>query len=247
MTRTVAATRVAGRGLLFHGSTTTDSLVVTGSSVLGDEALKSIACWLNLTSTNSGAARIMRRNAFTVRFSSTNLDVFQSATGTGTWGINSTQYPALGTWFHLAITYDRSGGTPLAAVPIFYINGAVATQIAPTQPTGTITADGANNWCIGNANAGGTTSVDGSMAMPYIYERILTPAEVLGLYNGVDPDPTSLVCKYRLSEGTGLATADESSHHYKGTITGASWTTTPIPIQRTSATVRSVATTRSVA
>jgi hypothetical protein len=169
----------------------------------------------------------------------------QTATGSGTWQVTHTPY--LGNWHHYTYTYDRSGGTPLAAVPILYIDGVVVPFTTITQPTGTITADSGTVYIIGNSLVtGGTQALDGTVANFYAYTLILTPAEVVGLMKGIDPDPTSLELKLRFTEGAGLVSVNEASN-MKSVILGATWATTPIPLQRVAAPTRTAAAARSAA
>jgi hypothetical protein len=249
MTRTVATLRTGTNALLFNGGANTDNINVLRSSTKPDMTQRTFALWLNVKSLGGGSGgRIILRGASYLAVSSAASNsylLFQQATSGGQFNLT---IPNFNTWVHLAVTYDRSGGSPLAAVPIFYINGVASAPTSVIAPTGTITADGANNIIIGNnAAAGGIRCFDGPMADIFVYSRILTPAEILSLYNGVPPSATSLVVKYRLTEGAGTTTQDESGNGFQGTILGATWSTAPVPLQRVAATTRSVATTRAVA
>ena len=86
----------------------------------------------------------------------------------------------LSNWYHVAYTYDTGGDN--STVPIFYVNGVVSNLTVSQPPTGTQTSDTGNDLYIGN-KSGSTRAFEGRMDNVELYNRILTPAEILSIYN----------------------------------------------------------------
>ena len=96
----------------------------------------------------------------------------------GVWNQN-TALSTTGIVYHLVITYDNSS---VANNAVFYLNGIDDTSAGIQHPTGTKDSETSANLAIGNNqynNAGYPLKILDFR----IYNRILTPAEVLQMYN----------------------------------------------------------------
>lgn len=92
--------------------------------------------------------------------------------------LSATYTGAVDTWYQTVITFTDAGDKV-----IFYVNGeqygATATGI------GTWVGALSSTTCVlGCQNTSGLTDFDGYLAHAAIWDRVLTPAEVLSLYNG---------------------------------------------------------------
>ncbi|MDP1706480.1 MAG: LamG domain-containing protein [bacterium] len=79
----------------------------------------------------------------------------------------------LNTWYYVTLTRTSAG------VANFYVNGALSGSA--NQASGTPVA-GTTNVIIGN-NTGQTTTFDGRISDVRIYNRVLSAAEILAIYN----------------------------------------------------------------
>ena len=82
----------------------------------------------------------------------------------------------VGTWQHIVVTWDGST-TPSSGVKA-YKNGSLITQSSTSNGV-TLHSDSSNNLSLGLSTSG----MDGALSDVRIYNRILTAAEVLQLYN----------------------------------------------------------------
>jgi beta-galactosidase len=80
---------------------------------------------------------------------------------------------SLGSWYHVAASYDRSN---LANLPVFYVNGAKQTTVALTMPSGAAPPLAGTGY-IGN-RAALDRAWSGSIDDLRIYHRLLSDAEV---------------------------------------------------------------------
>jgi hypothetical protein len=107
----------------------------------------------------------------------------------GTWRSNTTAITT-GSWFHVVVCYNHSSATN---DPIMYINGIPQTIIEDTAPSGTLNVELGTHVVIGNTK---TVTIDyaegfdGKIYDPRIYDRIITAAEAVTLYNAGTPDPS---------------------------------------------------------
>jgi hypothetical protein len=109
--------------------------------------------------------------------------------GNGTWHSDTTPITA-GDWFHVIVTYDH---TSTANDPIMYINGVAQTVIEDGTPAGALNSEQGTHVVVGNSKTithDYDEGFDGKIFDARIYDRIITAAEALALYNGGDPDPT---------------------------------------------------------
>jgi hypothetical protein len=94
------------------------------------------------------------------------------------------------TWYHVAVSYDHSS---TANVPTFYLNGVATGLVTILTPAGTLNNETATHVVVGNVKTlthDYDWGFDGKIFDARIYDRIITDAEALALYNGGDPDPS---------------------------------------------------------
>jgi len=89
-------------------------------------------------------------------------------------------------WYHVLFTYDDAGDRLVR----IYKNGAEVTYSIQTAPTGALNSDAAFNLILGTV-AGYTNDLDGKLGEFRIYNKVLTPAEILRNYNSTKGKYTS--------------------------------------------------------
>ena len=124
---------------------------------------------------------------------------------TNTWPTNA--------WTHLAFTYDNSSATN---DPIFYVNGAVSALSQDSNTTGTVSTN-SDAYVIGNRGSQERTFA-GQIAYFKIYDRILTPQEILEVMQNPNSIPSGCILYDQL-----LGTADPDLSG-----SGNTWTYTTI-------------------
>lgn len=104
------------------------------------------------------------------------------ATTSGTWYATTTTI-SKNTWIHVAITYTPQDN---GADPIMYVNGVSVAVTEMSTPSGAYIAQEDGNTLIGNRDIVGSSyqrPFDGKIKDARIYNRILTAAEILQMYN----------------------------------------------------------------
>lgn len=92
--------------------------------------------------------------------------------------------PAGNSWHHVAVTYNS---TSTSNDPLMYIDGTSQSVTEFITPSGTLETN-AVKYTIGNRTTASTQiDWDGALAEFAIWSRILTPAEVKALGNGLSP------------------------------------------------------------
>jgi hypothetical protein len=127
-----------------------------------------------------------------------------------------------GSWIHVCVTYDNSA---TANNPIIYVNGLSVALTEIQAPSGTL-VDSGGITVIGNSNS--ASPFDGKISDVRVYNRILTPAEVLDMYNrrSMNDNINGLVfnpvlygaAACQAFDGTALATANKIVDPYSGAI-----------------------------
>lgn len=110
----------------------------------------------------------------------------------------------LNTWYHLAVTYDRTNN---ANLPVFYINGASVAVTVTTAPSGSLTVDAAVNLFMGDRQDL-ARNFDGRISDARIYNRLLSAIEISTIFasRGRDGIVSGLVLRAPLGEkGEGIA------------------------------------------
>lgn len=123
-----------------------------------------------------------------------------------------------GVWHHVAVTYDSATD----AVE-YYISGVNVGSDTHNQGGAVVTGSG-RNIALGNQPSGaGSRPFDGELDDVRVYDRPLSAAEILSLYNlGSLPAPpaATLVGHWTLDETSGTTAADSSGNGYDGTMLG---------------------------
>jgi hypothetical protein len=143
-------------------------------------------------------------------------------TGGGTFG-GVTQHAdgrrpdAVGTWSHLAVTYD--GGRVC-----LYVNG---TEVSSRSTSGAIRTTSDPLWIGGNKPYG--EYFDGEIDDVRVYDRALDPSELRAEMSGPlrdtgAADRSGLVAAYEFDAGSGRLASDASGLNNTGSIIGATWT-----------------------
>jgi hypothetical protein len=142
----------------------------------------------------------------------------------GEWRTTAGGYALTGGWHHVCITYDRSAA---ANDPLIYADGVAVGTTEIITPAGVAnTGTGATVYIGGD----GTNyfPIDGKISDVRVYNRILTPAEVLDMYNrrSMNDNINGLVfnpvlygaAACQAFDGTALATAHKIVDPYSGAI-----------------------------
>jgi Tfp pilus assembly protein PilV len=154
--------------------------------------------------------------------------LWQDCLGTNMWRHSSDNSIALNTWQQVAVTWDgSSNGTGIR----LYVNG-VETGYSDTHDcsSGVLPDDSANSFDIGGQSADlKYLSFDGYIDDFKMYDRVLTPAEILAEYNGDGGsafNPTeNLAANWQFDEGSGSTAADDENSN-NGTLIGSpAWQT----------------------
>lgn len=141
----------------------------------------SIACWIYWT-TDGGAATIVRKRStgatdigWNCYISTADRLSAQTSDGTSVTALTCATTLVPGQWYHVAIVWDRDGNC------IGYLNGvsdgstSIVTQDATLTNTQVMT--------VGRRSSGAAEFFPGYIDDLRIYTRVLTPTEILNLYN----------------------------------------------------------------
>lgn len=169
----------------FDGS---DTAVSLGSPAALDNIFNgggTIAMWFNANSTGeAGYGRLFEKatgagaaNGYSLTIMSAPSITFwrEFSGGDGTWGNIPITW---GDWYHIAVVYDDSNASNN---PVIYLNG-MAISTSNSNSSGTAASDAASNLVIGNSDASSRT-FDGIIDDTRIYDRALSSAEILSIYN----------------------------------------------------------------
>jgi hypothetical protein len=156
---------------------------------------RTFAAWINVNTTSGDIKTIIAPHADTggvwmyaageaLGFYSNRYNV-----SPGNWQ-STTTFISASTWFHVVVSYDHSN---VNNDPTLYINGIPQTLNETDTPAGTLNNEVATHVVIGNIKTlteDYSEGFDGKIFDARIYDRIITDAEALALYNGGDPDPS---------------------------------------------------------
>ncbi|MFA9262339.1 MAG: LamG domain-containing protein, partial [Undibacterium sp.] len=168
---------------------------------------------------------------------SPHLELYTTFSGTdGSWDspANSVKY---NTWQYVCFIYNNAA---TSNIPTFYIDGIATSVTTGSTPTGTVDSDASENFEIG-VLGGSAEQFTGKIDEVRILNRILTAAEIKGLYDAGNPDKANtsaaqsqgtgrldsgLVAYYPLDNGSGTTATDASVNGNNGTLTnGPLWVT----------------------
>jgi len=209
--------------LLFDG--VNDKVSLGDISELNSATEFTIEGWANQTSNLADAFIFTKVNDATndimIRTVSGNfvIDLGNGSDSYASWGGYSGV--TSGTWFHWAVVYDGAGATDADRLKL-YINGN-ATPVALSF-TGTIPATSSNLAGYGALLTGAADWFAGYMDEVRVWSVARTGAEINANYDVIlDGSTTNLVAAWRMDEGTGTVTDDETTT-YDATIDGCTWT-----------------------
>jgi len=158
--------------------------------------------------------------AFTLRHNQTNLFFkFSSGSNSGNYALA----PILGTWAHIAMTFDRSANA------VLYVNGVA--QITQDISSKTGNAISLAQWLIGGENSASPANLwKGHIADVKIFADLLSETEVKQLASKINVDSAIFGIDnrrlwYKINEGTGTSIVDhdDSGTDYNGTLSNGNW------------------------
>lgn len=178
--------------------------------------------WLFPTTRTTNRVILQKGDQHFIRLSGTtgNVRFFRDRTTDTDYITNSTPLASLSTWYCLAITFD-SAATPTVHI---YIGSLTATMVECTYGTaidgsGALASDGLGSLVWGNNNAS-TIVFQGSIAIPMMFNRVLTLRELQSLQ--YQPRVISGCQIYQQLGYNGTSTqTDYSGNVRSGTVTGA--------------------------
>lgn len=136
----------------------------------------------------------------------------------------------LGVWQHVAVTYDKDAGSNQVK---FYYNGvAVGTSTDTDANTNT-----SASLRIGS-NVAGDRAFHGKIDEVKVYDRALTATEIQNEFIGANQSTSGLVLHTKFDEGSGTAAVDSSGTQANGTITGATYSSDVVMVNRSVAGTR---------
>lgn len=121
--------------------------------------------------------------------------------GTSAAGHTGTVSLVANTWYHVVATWDNSGRHQT------YVNGVLDLDVVDAT-FNTINSTSSTALSIGSQS--GTRFFNGEIDDAQLFNRKLTPSEILSLYNAPNPIVNGLVSKYSFNTGT---TEDEVSNN----------------------------------
>jgi hypothetical protein len=228
-------TRDMGKSGSFNGTSTYCTVPITPSTTAF-----SVAFWVNVGNGNASNARILDwqdggpLNGFTFNLGlSGSRLAFAPVFGDGTGNIGTFNvYTAIpGDWSHHVLTYTANNMK-------WYINGT----LFGTDTNGTMTAS-SSTLTIGRRSASAANYFKGLIdGFVFLNGRAMTATEVTTLYTaGIHPSDTS--CHIRFNDNVN----DETSNANNLTANNLTYSTEVALKSRSTATTRSIATTRSAA
>jgi hypothetical protein len=123
----------------------------------------------------------------------------------------------LGEWNHVVITHDTSLSS--VAAPLVYVNGVLKAITVSSTPVGTVADETGTEFVLANSHSSifdYVEPLDGKLFDPRVYNRILTAAEAVTLYNaGVANE--SLVTSGIVFQGLAIY-ADQAGDFQEGHI-----------------------------
>lgn len=105
-------------------------------------------------------------------------------------------YPTVDEWHHYAVTFNQAAG-----ISELYVDGQHWGTASYREPTGT-------QLYIGRYDINTSYNWVGDVREVKVWNKVLTPTEVLSSMNGVHLSPESLLYYYKLSEGSGTTLID---------------------------------------
>lgn len=145
---------------------------------LSGMAQLSVSCWVKIAGLPSASSYPLSKDlSYRIAVGSTGICNFTIATTNKSWGAQGTKVDfgtlATNTWYHLAATYDGSNIRT-------YVNGVLSGTGSPIS--GPIISS-TSNLCFGASSSGTSNFFNGNIDEVTIYNKVLSPQEVLNAYN----------------------------------------------------------------
>ena len=171
----------------------------------------SVSFWLNVNAFTTNFGIIAKdydgsNREWTIgQFSASNKIRFllKNNGGGNQQSIDSTTTLSTGQWYHIACTYDGSGGSNAADGLTIYINGTAETPTNIVKQTYTAMANTTAPLTIGEYQTGGTPlGVNGKIDEVSIYSSELNSTQVSDIFNGGEPTTITggAVAHWRMGE-----------------------------------------------
>ncbi len=236
---------IPGKALSFSGAS--DVVNVTTAGGQDNMTALSVSFWMYRTGAGGGnIGRIFTKGTntyFMVRVDhvSGRIGIFSDWSGTDL--LYDVSHSTMNAWVHVVFTVSNiTSATPTVTC---YINGVSQSFVTSQTATGSQNADTSNLY-IGN-NSAGTRNFAGYIDDLRLYNRVISSTEAADIYAG-NASTSGRVGHWKMDEGTGSSTADDTGTASAGTITGATWVTGIVggPAVRTAAGARIAAGTRTL-
>jgi RHS repeat-associated protein len=181
---TAAVTSAKWTGTAARFPATAGQQIATNSTVFSTTASYSVSAWADLAAAPTANEAVVSQDSsvyygFALQYNSTDKSwsfgiPTSDVSGAATTRAHGSAAPTAGTWYHLVGTYDASTGAMT-----LYVNGSSAGTATDKSP---ITSTGA--FAIGRDQLSGKPAelFNGSIANVQVYQRVLSPSEVSGLY-----------------------------------------------------------------
>ena len=199
-----------GEGAIFNGSSS--KIDVPNLGISGADT-RTISAWVNVNSLSSnqtifqfGSSAAKQRFGFAIDTSGKPYVEYY-----GRDAITSSAHITVGTWFHVAVTYN-GGAIETGTNTQIYVDGSAVSMTTTGSSTGTAnTTD--SNYGIGYRRASSTQYFDGKIDQVRIYNKELSSSEVTTLYGETASSNITIsdLVAYYPMEGTSLD--QEGSYH----------------------------------
>lgn len=219
-----------GQALTFDG--VNQQISIGTVAAFGNQATRTISTWIKpsglttyrgIVGAGVGSFQICSNDGTDCPGTTGRLVYYHTFSGTdGKWilGVDSVK---ANEWAHVVVTYDRSS---TSNDPVIYVNGVSQSVTELTTPTGTADSEVSFNVSIGYD---GYAYAMGAIDDVRIYNRVLSAAEIAGLYDmgkvkldtrpGDDVLEEGLAGYWKLDESSGTSAADASGNASTGTLT----------------------------
>jgi Concanavalin A-like lectin/glucanases superfamily/Carboxypeptidase regulatory-like domain len=122
---------------------------------------------------------------------------FVAGDSLGTWDFSCESASGLfsiGVWGHIALVWDWGNNNPCK----MYFNGVLQALDQSRTTPGIRLSDAAGGYCIGGFAGVGSNGWNGLLSDFRVYNRILTPTEIVSDFSGAVPAPSNLVGRWKM-------------------------------------------------
>jgi len=179
----------------------------------------SITIWVNPTIKASGYFYGTNINGRTyIQSSATKL---QAVVGNPVTTLPDIVYD-INSWYNIVLTSQYINSTNNTAK--FYVNGVFIGEKNYNSSTWTNYNTYIGRWSSTYSNS--------SIDEVRIWDRALSASEIANLYNNTYVNSSGLILNMKMNEGYGTTTYDESGYDNHGTLVGANWSSSYLPLQK---------------